>query len=262
MAEHLLHPGVLRSRFHYGEGGRPQFGPEEIWPEPWSMIAAMAVATERLRFCTARPHPAAPPIPSPSPRRAATASVLSGGRVVLGAAAGWMEEEYRALGIDFRTRGRRLDECIDVLRLLWSGEMVEHHGEFYDFDPLVSKPAPRDRIPLWIGGASPAALRRAARVGDGWLSGGEPADALVGHLRRIRELRVEAGRDGQPFEAMTLHPVGVLHNFDEVAQLAEVGITSIVHVPFKFGLGADRSTLAEKRRYLERFAEDVIARFH
>jgi alkanesulfonate monooxygenase SsuD/methylene tetrahydromethanopterin reductase-like flavin-dependent oxidoreductase (luciferase family) len=171
-----------------------------------------------------------------------------------------MKEEYDAFGVDFHTRGRRLDECLDVLERAWSGEAFEHRGEFFAFERLVLRPAPPARIPIWVGGHSPGALRRAARRGDGWLAGGEPASELLASLATLRRLRREYGRDALPFEAVTLHPVGLVRDFDEVARLEEAGLTGIVHVPFRIGLGTHRSTLEQKRAYLERFAEDVIAR--
>jgi probable F420-dependent oxidoreductase len=259
VAEHQLMPEVLRSFFPYGEGGKPQFGADEAWPEPWTLIASMAAATERLRFCTAV-HILPLHHPLSVAKIAATVAVLSGGRVVLGVGAGWMKEEYDAFGIDFHTRGRRLDECLEVLARVWSGEMVEHHGEFFAFDRLVLKPAPPERIPIWVGGNSPGALRRAARIGDGWLAGGEPAEQVIASLATIRALRAELGRDSLPFEALTLHPVGLLHDFDELARLEAAGLTGVIHVPFRFGLGVETSSLAQKRGYLERFAEDVITR--
>lgn len=259
LAEHRFIPARLRSYFPYGEEGRPQFGTEEPWPEPWTMIAAMAATTKRLRFCTAV-HVLPLHHPLAVAKSAATAAVLSRGRAVLGVGAGWMKEEYDAFGIDFHTRGRRLDECLDVMQRVWSGEWVEHRGEFFAFDRLVMRPAPPERIPIWVGGNSPGALRRAARIGDGWLAGGEPADELAASLAAIRARRAELGRAHLPFEAVSLHPIGVSHDFDELRRLEDAGLTGVVHLPFQFGLGCARSPLDRKRAYLERFAEEVIAR--
>jgi probable F420-dependent oxidoreductase len=249
----------MESHFPYGEGGKTQFDSEETWPEAWPMIATMAVGTERLRFCSAV-HILPLRHPLTVAKVTSTVDALAPGRVVLGVGAGWMEEEYRAFGVDFHTRGRRMDECIEVVRAVWSGEMVEHHGEFFDFDRLLMRPAPRMPIPIWIGGASAGALRRAARVGDGWVGGGESSAALIASLQTLERLRTEAGRSHCPFETITLHPVGLTHDFEELDRLEDAGLSGIVHIPFKFGLGCETSPLDQKRAYLEKFAAEVITR--
>jgi probable F420-dependent oxidoreductase len=165
VSDHVFHPGRLVSRYPFSADGKPDFTADTDFPEPWSLIGAMASVTRTLRFTTGvyilpLRHPLE------VAKATATLSVLSGGRLALGAGLGWMQEEYAQLGRDFRTRGRRCDEMIDVLRKVWRGGMVEHHGEFYDFDPLQLSPAAAGPIPIYIGGASPAALRRAGRLGE------------------------------------------------------------------------------------------------
>jgi alkanesulfonate monooxygenase SsuD/methylene tetrahydromethanopterin reductase-like flavin-dependent oxidoreductase (luciferase family) len=177
--------------------------------------------------------------------------------VVLGVGAGWMREEYDALGVEFRTRGRRMDEGIEVLRRCWTGEMFEFHGEFFDLERLVVRPAPPEPIPVWVGGASEPALRRTARVADGWIGAGGSADELIALLARLRALRAEAGREDLPFETLTLHAVGLSHDLDEVRRLEAAGLDGIVHLPFRAGLGR-HSTAEQKCAYLDRFANDVI----
>ena len=93
-----------------------------------------------------------------------TAAVLSADRVVLGVAVGWLREEYRLLGVDFSSRGRRLDELLEVARKFWSGVPVAHRGEFFEFAEGIMCPAPRLPVPVWCGGAAPAALRRATEA--------------------------------------------------------------------------------------------------
>ena len=162
VSDHVFFPEKIDSKYPYSEDGSPPFTAETEWPEPWAAIAAMSTATTRLRFCTAV-YLAPLRHPLLVAKAVGTAALLSGGRVALGVGAGWIEEEFRQLGQDFRTRGRRLDEMIEVLKKVWAGGMVEHHGEFTDFDRLQMSPAPREPIPIYVGGASPGALRRAAR---------------------------------------------------------------------------------------------------
>jgi alkanesulfonate monooxygenase SsuD/methylene tetrahydromethanopterin reductase-like flavin-dependent oxidoreductase (luciferase family) len=181
--------------------------------------------------------------------------VLSGGRFILGVGAGWMKEEFDQLGVDFHKRGARLDESIAVLRKLWAGGMVEHHGRFFDFPRLQMSPAPSKSVPIYVGGASDAALRRTARSGDGWLgNGSDPAEAsrILGELARLRR---EVGRERLAFEAVV--PLTTPPDPDVLRRLEDQGAHGTVSYPFMYALGPT-STLSEKRRYLEGYAETVI----
>lgn len=259
LAEHQFFPERLDSRFPFSADGLPLFDAQDEWPEMWPMIGAMATTTTRLRFCTAV-HILPLFHPLSVARSAATADRLAPGRVALGVGAGWMREEYEAFGVDFDSRGQRLNEAIEILRLAWTGETFEFHGQFYDFPRLLVRPAPAVQIPIWIGGTSQPALRRAGRVGDGWIGGGGSPEEMISLLERVGALRAEAGRTQLSFETMTLHGVGLQKNFDEVHRLASAGLDGIVHLPFRATLG-QRSTLADKRAYLDRFAEEVIGQF-
>jgi probable F420-dependent oxidoreductase len=129
----------------------------------------------------------------------ATLDVVSGGRLDLGIGASWLRAEWEAVGLDFDTRGRRVDESIDVCRRLWSEEVVEHRGEFFSFDPVMFEPKPAQRPwpPLHIGGDGPAALRRAATVGDGWIPMNHSLEEVPAAVARLAELRERAGRPGR-----------------------------------------------------------------
>lgn len=255
VSDHLFHPEKIASRYPYSEDGRPPFGPETEWPEPWAAISAMAAVTSRLRFTTAV-YIAPLRHPLVVAKSVATASVLSGGRVALGAGVGWVREEYEQLGEDFHTRGRRLDEMIQVLRAVWQGGMVEHHGEFYDFDRLQTSPLPPERIPIYAGGASPAAQRRAAR-NDGWLGSGDAPDALPGIVERLRGYRREAGLSEADFEVIAAVTAPV--DRDLALRLQDGGVTGLVSYPLVYSLGPG-ATLESKRAALERYASEVIAR--
>jgi probable F420-dependent oxidoreductase len=255
VSDHLFYPGKLDSRYPYSPDGHPGFTPDTPWPEPWSAIAAMAAVTTRLRFTTAvyilpLRHPLE------VAKATATAAVLSGDRIALGIGSGWMKEEFDALGVDFATRGRRTDEMVEVLRKLWTGGMVEHHGKCFDFDRLQIAPAPSAPLPIWVGGASDAALRRAARL-DGWIGAGDTRADLLAKLERLRALRSAAGRSHQPFESVCalVEPVAA----GDLAALEDAGVGSLVSYPLAFTLGP-RSSLEQKRAALERYAEQMIAR--
>jgi alkanesulfonate monooxygenase SsuD/methylene tetrahydromethanopterin reductase-like flavin-dependent oxidoreductase (luciferase family) len=177
--------------------------------------------------------------------------------VALGAGAGWIKEEFDLLGVDFKTRGRRFDECIEVLRKLWTGEMVEHHGEFFDFPRVLMRPAPSKTLPILIGGISPVALRRAARLGDGWLGSGQTPDEAIEIAATLGKLRAEAGRDKDPFEIVA--PLVTPPDPDTLRRLDDHGVAGTVSYPFLYTLGPT-STLDQKRAVMEQFGSEVIAK--
>ncbi|WP_282704154.1 TIGR03619 family F420-dependent LLM class oxidoreductase [Streptomyces sp. CC219B] len=170
-----------------------------VWYDPVATLAYLAAATERIRLLS---HVAVVGLRHPllTAKQYATLDHLSGGRLVLGVGAGHVEEEFRALGVDFERRGAVLDESMDALRAsLGPEEFPEHHGKLYDFEGLGQRPRPaQEHVPLWVGGSSPAAVRRAALKGDGWLPQGDPRERLPEQIARIGRLREQAGIEG-PF---------------------------------------------------------------
>ncbi|WP_370413320.1 TIGR03619 family F420-dependent LLM class oxidoreductase [Streptomyces fradiae] len=165
-----------------------------VWYDPVATLAYLAAATERVRLLS---HVAVVGLRHPlvTAKAYATLDHLSGGRLVLGVGAGHVQEEFEAVGADFAGRGGVLDETIDALRAaLGPEEYPEHAGERFAFRDLGQRPRPaQDRVPVWVGGSSPAAVRRAALKGDGWLPQGDPRDRLAGQIAKLRRLRAEAG---------------------------------------------------------------------
>ena len=257
LSDHLFFPEELKTRYPYSEDGKPGFDGTTPFPEPWAAIAAMAAVTERLQFSTLVYI-----LPLRHPLEVAkavgTAAVLSNNRVALGAGAGWIREEYDALGVDFATRGRRFDESIEVLRSVWRGGRVEPRGEIFALPPLQMSPAPTAAIPIYIGGISEPALRRAARLGDGWIGTGQTPDEAIELLARLHELRGEFGRESAPFE--TIVPLVVPPDLDLLRRLeGEHGLTATTCYPFLYTLGPT-STLEQKREAMLRFGEHFIAK--
>ncbi|WP_246040649.1 LLM class F420-dependent oxidoreductase [Streptomyces cadmiisoli] len=167
-----------------------------VWYDPVATLAHLAAVTERVRLLS---HVAVVGLRHPlvTAKQYATLDHLSGGRLVLGVGAGHVAEEFEALGVDFRRRGPVLDEVIDALRAaLGPEEFPVHHGKLYDFEGLGQLPRPAQRhVPVWVGGSSPAAVRRAALKGDGWLPQGDPRERMPGQIARLTRLRAEAGID-------------------------------------------------------------------
>jgi probable F420-dependent oxidoreductase len=175
-----------------------------VWYDPVATLAHLAAVTGHTRLLS---HVAVIGLRHPllTAKQYATLDHLSGGRLILGVGAGHVAEEFAVLGADFEHRGAVLDETIDALRAaLGPDEFPEHHGKRYDFEGLGQRPRPaQQRVPVWVGGSSPAAVRRAALKGDGWLPQGDPRDRLPAQFARIRELREQARREG-PFTAGAL----------------------------------------------------------
>jgi len=162
--------------------------------EPFVLFSHMAAVTTRLGFATGiliLPQRETALVA----KQAATLDVLCGGRLRLGIGTGWNEVEYVALGQDFHTRGRRQEEQIEVLRALWTQELVTFKGSWHDIPDAGLNPLPVQRpIPLWFGGHADAVLRRLARLGDGWLPGFRTAEAAADALATLDGYLAEAGR--------------------------------------------------------------------
>jgi probable F420-dependent oxidoreductase len=256
LSDHVFYPDKLDSSYPYTDDGRPMFPPETAWPDVWVMTGAMAAVTSTIRFST---HVYVLPARNPFvvAKAVGTAAHLSGGRVVLGVGAGWMREEFTQLGQEFDRRGARMEEQIEVLRTLWRGGMVEHHGEFYDFDRLEMSPAPPAPVPILIGGHSDRALRRAARVGDGWMGVYYRLDEVAGYLDRLDGFRREYGTLDRPFEVQ-VSIVDRLPTPDVCAQLEGLGVTTLITSAWMME-GLTNASRDENVRALERFGEQYIA---
>lgn len=256
VSDHVVHPETLSTPYPYTDDGERRWPAFTPWPDPWVAIGAMAAVTERIRFVN---NIFVLPIRNPFSvaKAVGTAAVLSNNRVSLGIGVGWSSDEFRLMQQDFRRRGKRTNEMIEVMRKLWTGEMVEHHGEFYEFDRLEMSPAPSERIPILVGGLSEAALRRAARLGDGWISDLHTTEELRAIVAKLREYRREYGRDAEPFQVLA--SASDAFDVDGYRRLEDAGVTGLTTAPWVFYSGASNS-LADKKDGLRRFADDVISK--
>ena len=256
-ADHALYPETMRADYPYSETGRPPQTASSEYPDMWTSCAAMAARTERVKFvCGVYVLPLRHPIEVA--KQAATLSTLSAGRFVLGVGAGWMREEFDIYGVDFATRGSRMDEMIEIMRGLWTGEMFEYHGTHFDFDRITLSPKPSHPIPLYFGGSAKVALRRTAAVGDGWIGTGNTPEEVPLVMAELSELRAKAGRADEAFD--TIVGVYAEPDIDLYRRLEDAGMTSGVHLPFSFAFDGP-STLDQKRRLMEDFAEKIIRHF-
>ena len=255
VSDHVVNLETLSSPYPYTEDGSRRWEMHTPWLDPWVAIGAMAAATERLRFFT---NVYVLPLRNPFvvAKAVATAAVLSGNRVTLGIGMGWCEEEFDLLEQPFRRRGKRADEMLELLRALWSGEVIEHHGESYDIPRLEMSPAVTEPVPVYVGGMSDAALRRAAKH-DGWVSDLMTTEQLGDSWRRIDQLRREAGTSDRPFAVVG--SCSDVKDVDGYRRLAEVGVTDLLTMPWIFYSGFT-DDLSKKIDGINRFAEDVLAR--
>jgi probable F420-dependent oxidoreductase len=202
-SDHIVIPTEVKSFYPYDPSGKMPFNPSEPYWEPLTVIGYVAGRTSRLRLGTSvliLPYRN----PIVTAKMLATLDVLSNGRVTLGAGVGWMEEEFKAIGLDtYARRGAYSDECIRIFRELWTKDNPSFQGEFHQFSNIRCEPRPVQPggLPIWIGGHTPQAIRRVARLGDGWqpLVQRPPADLPPAEMQeKIAQLRAfaqQAGRD-------------------------------------------------------------------
>lgn len=252
--DHALWPGSMAPSYPYSDTGYPPQTEDSEYPDQWVSIAAMAAVTQRIRFTTGvYVLPLRNPIEVA--RATGTLAILSQDRFVLGVGAGWMKEEFDIYGVDFKTRGKRMNECIEAMQLLWEDRLVEYHGDFVDFPPIRLAPAPQSQVPIFVGGANQLALKRAARYADGWIGAGNTPEEVPAILQRLNSLRAEYGRADLPFE--TLVGLYAEQTVDVLRPLEEVGMTATLNLPFEYALGRG-SSLDDKKRFMENYAEAVI----
>ncbi|MCX2730430.1 TIGR03619 family F420-dependent LLM class oxidoreductase [Saccharopolyspora sp. NFXS83] len=258
LPDSLFYSEDVAADYPYTPDGKRMWTEETPWTDPLVAAAAMGAVTERIRFYTSvlKLGPRNPVLLS---RQVASVAALTGDRFGLGIGIGWTPEEFEWCGAPFERRGPRVDEAIEVLRLILGGGMVEHHGEFFDFDRLRVSPAPGSRVQIYIGGHTERALRRAALRGDGWSSAMMRLGELRGTIDRLAELRAEHGRADEPFEiqAVCIDKFGL----DGYREQAEAGVTDAIVVPWVLeGHGFD-ADVEVKKESLARFADDVIRKF-
>ncbi|HYA69062.1 MAG TPA: TIGR03619 family F420-dependent LLM class oxidoreductase [Acidimicrobiales bacterium] len=267
VSDHMFFPRQRTSRYTYTEDGKPGYGdhwdPDTHWPDPLCFISALAAVTSKLRFTTSVYIAPARDLITVA-KQVGTTAVVSQGRLNLGVGVGWAKEEFDATGQDFATRGKRLDDMIPALRALWAGGWVEYHGPHYDVPAMRMEPSPAGAVPIYGGGHSEPALRRAATLCDGWLAAGAytPDDARH-HLTRLHQARTEAGRDRESFAiylSLWARPdIDLYRSFEE-----DYGVTDFLCAPWMDAkLDPDDPPDAHMRARVDasaRFADEIVAK--
>lgn len=252
MADHVVDLEELETPYPYTPDGARRWDVTAEWPDPWVLIGALAAVTTRVRFFTSVYIPAMRN-PFQVAKSVGTAAVLSGDRVSLGVGIGWCREEFDLLGQDFRTRGRRTDEGLALMKALWEPGWTEFEGEFYTAPRMMMNPSPSAPVPILVGGLSEIAFRRAARH-DGWVGDLYTVEEATRHAGRLAEIRAEVGATGD-FSVITA--LTDAHLPEHFATAEEGGVTDVWTLPWAYYHGLD-VTLAQKIDGIERFAADVI----
>lgn len=249
--DHVVNLETLATPYPYTPDGSRRWQPFTDWPDPWVLVGALASVTRRLKFVTTVYIPAMRD-PYSAAKAIGTAALLSGGRVELGVGVGWCAEEFALLGAQFARRGRRTDEMLELMRALWQPGWTEFHGEFYSTPKLEMTPSPPP-IPIYAGGLSDVALRRAAR-NDGWIGDLIGTDQAIASVDRIREVRAAAGLDMAGFTVIT--PLMDAFLPEHYARAAAGGVDAILTMPWVFHCGPD-AAIGEKIEGMRRFSEDM-----
>ena len=277
--DHIVIPGDIASKYPYSEEGDWAGGRFGEAMDILVFLAFLASATSKVRLLTSvMVVPYRQPVVTA--KMIATIDVLSNGRVTIGCGAGWMEEEFIAVGAPpFKERGKSTDEYLEIFREIWTSEKPEYKGTYASFSNIVALPHPRQtRLPLWIGGESAPALRRTAKLGDGWYPIGYnpsfPLDTMGRYKKRLELLQAEAekiGRDPStidlaynstwfkgPGEAVDVEGERRLFtgSADDIkADMAAMKALGVNHLMFRF----TGSTLAATEDAMSGFAERFIA---
>jgi probable F420-dependent oxidoreductase len=253
----IFYSEQVSAPYPYTQDGQRMWDAHTPWIDPFVAIAAMAAVTRKVRFYT-NVLKLGVRNPLLVAKTLGSTAVLSGNRVGLGAGLGWLPEEFAWCGQSYETRGKRVDEALEILRLVLGGGMVEYHGQHYDFAKLQMSPAPTEPVPIYIGGHTGPGLRRAAKYGDGWTSAMMTEQEIVATITELRRLLVELGRGAAPFEIQAV--CTDVHTLDGYRRLAAVGVTDLITLPWLFYAAGRRASLEQKKDGMKRFADDIIAK--
>jgi probable F420-dependent oxidoreductase len=245
----------VSNAYPYTKDGSRLWREETAFVDPFIAVASMAAVTSHIRFVTAVVKVAVRN-PILLAKQVSSVAVLSNNRFTFGAGVGWLKEEFEWSGGVYEGRGKYTDESLDAVIALLTGDWVERDGEMVKFGRIKQPPAPTERVPIWIGGHTPVAIRRTARFGDGWTS------AMMG-IEEFREVRgqilEELGKAGRPTEGFDFQ-IAPSDRFglEGFKELAEAGATDVVTVPWLFyGVPWD-GTIEDKVYGIRRFAKEVI----
>ncbi len=230
LPEHLIFTTKMSRSPHPGET-HPPVPPETPIFDAFAYLSFLAGITEHVRLGT-HVYNIGLRHPFTAARAVQTLDIVSNGRTEFGIGASWLEEEWDAVELDFASRGRRVDEAIEICKQLWTQTETSFHGEHFSFDGAVFEPkcVQRPYPPILVGGESGAALRRAARLGDGWIGMAHDLESGAAQITRLRALLEEGGRDPDDFQYCLGGPV---ETRDDLARWEDIGVTRLVFSPWR-----------------------------
>lgn len=256
LPDSICYPEKSDSKYPYNGSGDREFLDGVPFLEPFSLIPAMGAVTTKLHFSTSVMKLAVRQ-PVVVAKSLTTIGVLTNNRFTFGVGISPWPDDFAACQIPWEKRGKRMDEMIDIVKGLMSGEYFSYDGEIFQIDSMKVTPAPTKPVPILIGGHSKAALRRAARVADGFIHAGGSFDDLKGTIGQINDFRKEFGRDKEPFEYQSMSADAF--SPDGVKRLEDIGVhEAIVAFRNPYEDGKDTQTLDEKIGALRWFSENVI----
>ena len=254
----ICYPKESDSKYPYTPDGDRSFLEDKPFIEPFALIPALGMVTSKICFNT---FVVKLPIRNPvlTAKLAASVAVMTNNRFGFGVGVSPWPDDYRIVGVPWERRGRRMDEMIEIIRGLCAGGFFEYHGQIFDIESIKICPVPTKPLPILVGGHSDSALRRAARLGDGWMhAGGDPAE-LERMIGRIHELRREAGREHLPFE---VHVISLdAYAIDGVRRLEDIGVTDCI-VGFRnaYQMEQDTETVDQKVGMINWYANEIIGK--
>ena len=252
LPENVVLTPEIRTRYPYSVDGTFPFNLTDLPFEPFTGLAFAAAKTTRIRLGTGicilpQRHPVY------TAKQAADVDVLSGGRLDFGIGVGWLREEFEALAVSFDRRGARASDYIGVMKTLWCDEVCQYEGEFYSLPPCHQSPKPvqKPHPPLYFGGESDYALRRVARLGQGWFAAGTPPGELTGRLARLDQLLLEEGRSRTEIEIFVGPPDGKA-DLDMTKRYRDAGAAQVI-------LGLSSRNIERFLGRLDEYAENLVA---
>lgn len=250
----VFYPLEVSADYPYTSDGGRFWAPETPFLDPFVAIPAMAAVTERIRFFT-NVLKLAIREPLLVAKSVSSMAALADGRIGVGVGLSWIPEEFEWLGKDMRTRGARTNEAIEIIRAVLTGDVVEYHGRYHEFGPLMVRPVGASPVPIFVGGLSDAGLRRAARQGDGWISVANTRAEVAEVLPRLDALRAEYGRSDEPFEIKALCTDAF--DRDGFEAMAAMGVTEAMVCPWYYRPG-DTEDLGHQLDSVSWFGEEIL----
>ncbi len=260
LPDSVFFPEKVSGDYPYTPDGSRFWAPETPYVDPFIGIPAMAAATDRIRFYT---NVVKLPIRDPLlvAKQVASIASLSADRFALGVGLSWMPEEFEWTKTEKSTRGVRTDEMIEIIRAVCPGggpAWAEFHGKHYEFERLMISPAPEKPVPIYIGGHSEPSLKRAARLGDGWISVNVTTAEIADAITLLKKFLNEQERSLDGFVISVLATDAF--DLDGYRRLADLGVTHVQAVPWYF-YGGNPDSLDVRRNSLEKYAQEIIAKF-